>query len=90
MPENILKNGFSDVATILSYLVAWLFLGYAGFQVAGWVGAVVTPVVATAAISILSDPVLTLLLVVGVLIRSIQALGEIKRRVFASGGDTDA
>ena len=53
--------------------VGFLLMGYAGFQFAGWPGAILLPIGVFIGMAVLVSPLLVLFVVAGVFIRSIEA-----------------
>lgn len=81
------------VETLLSYLLAGLLLGYAGFQLFGWVGAILLPVGLLVVMAVIVAPAVVAIVGGGLLSHSIKGLRSIKQRLFGaigrSGGECE-
>lgn len=71
------------VATAVSCIGTWLILGFAGYQIAGWTGAILLPIGVTVVVAIVAGPLLVLLFVL-VLIRDLQKAGRTVRQFINS------
>ena len=76
----------SPVTTILSGVLAWLLLGYVGFQYAGWTGAILLPIVTIFVMAVVFAPLPVIVLGFALIINSIKGCRAVKQRVL---GDTE-
>lgn len=67
------RTGVPRVINALAPVVAWVLLGYIGFQLAGWTGAILLPIGITVGLVIIVAPLTVIIVGLGLILQVVKA-----------------